>query len=67
MTEIILWSDCGHFFCGLDHFYSDEITLKVATVADISLFGGKITFVVAEIIIIIIKGHVVTNSVAKVN
>ena len=40
----------------------DEITFKVASVADISLFVAKITFVVAEIII---REHVITSSVAK--
>ena len=40
----------------------DEITFKVASVADISLFIAKITFVVSEIII---KEHVITSSVSK--
>ena len=39
----------------------DEITFKVASVADISLCVAKITFVVAEIII---REHVITSSVA---
>ena len=42
----------------------DEITFKVALVADISLFVAKITFVVAEIII---REHVITSSVAKIS
>ena len=37
----------------------DEITFKVASVAEISSFVAKITFVVAEIII---KEHVITSS-----
>ena len=41
----------------------DEITFKVASVADISLFVAKITFVVAEINI---REHVITYSVAKI-
>ena len=41
----------------------DEITFKIASVADISLFVVKIIFVVAEIII---GEHVVTSSVAEV-
>ena len=41
----------------------DEITFKVASVADISLFVAKITFVVAEIIT---KEHVITSSVAEI-
>ena len=41
----------------------DEIIFKVASVADISLFLAKITFVVAEIIIM---EHVITSSVAKI-
>ena len=40
-----------------------EIAFKVASVADISLFVTKITFVVAEIII---KEHVITSSVDKI-
>ena len=40
----------------------DEITFKVASVANISLFVAKITFVVAEIII---REHVITSSLAK--
>ena len=41
----------------------DDITFKVATVADISLFVAKITSVMAEIII---KEHLITSSVAKI-
>ena len=41
----------------------DEITFKVASVADISLLVVKITFVVAELII---KEQVITSSVAKI-
>ena len=41
----------------------DEITFKVGSVADISMFVAKITFVVAEIII---KEHVIASSVAKI-
>ena len=40
----------------------DEITFKVALVADISLFVAKITFVVEGII----QEHVTTSSVAKI-
>ena len=39
------------------------ITFKVASVADISLFVAKITFVVAEIII---REHVITSPVDKI-
>ena len=41
----------------------DEITYKVASVAEISLFVANITFVVAELII---KEHVITSSVANI-
>ena len=41
----------------------DEITFKIASVPDISLFVAKVTFVVAEIII---REHVNTSSVAKI-
>ena len=40
-------------------FVVDEITFKVASVAEISSFVAKFTFVVAEIII---KEHVITSS-----
>ena len=40
-----------------------QITFKVASVADISLFVANIASIVAELII---KEHVVTSSVAKI-